>query len=447
MHKAGLQGKVLVWGVKPVRKLILASICIVACASIMGISMMLGCSSPAANSHKASIDDVLAEAAFQARGASSQGTFGVGGVLMDLDGNIIYEAHNNVICGDRVNDPTAHGERQIIDWYLENKESLSLPAADQLVLVTSLDPCAMCTGAAELAGFKLVVVGAYDDYAGMNYQADAKFVGLVGTEMHDYVLSSFSYPKVVGDSSLARSATGASLDSLGAFSECTLQASTVQECLDAFSETASDVRAKVSASDTDIDEVIDPATLPEDHPIRQYLLETFGRDCLAYRGEPGNPGPDFIEYLEENHPGFDGVAYFDSFGNLLLLEEDSPSIPTQTAFMKATRAYAAARNVDLIDGYDVHDYLSHPKYGYFVYMTCPKDDATGLMEAGAFGSTMEDSTDNPILFITGSQNEQAFSEMIENLPPLYTDAIGVRVQQVADEGTVKAALQMLGRSS
>ena len=83
----------------------------------------------------------------QAREAADSGTFGVGGVLMDLDGNIICKMHNQVIKGNRINDPTAHGERQIVDWYLANKEKEKLPEPENCILITTLDPCVMCTGA------------------------------------------------------------------------------------------------------------------------------------------------------------------------------------------------------------------------------------------------------------------------------------------------------------
>ena len=43
-------------------------------------------------------------------------------------------------------DPTAHGERQLTYWYFENRKKLNLPDPQDITLVTSLDPRAMCTG-------------------------------------------------------------------------------------------------------------------------------------------------------------------------------------------------------------------------------------------------------------------------------------------------------------
>jgi cytosine deaminase len=65
-------------------------------------------------------------------------------------------------------DPTAHGERQLVYWYYANKDKLGLPGPSELTVVTSLDPCAMCTGTLLTAGFNVGVV-AIDDFAGINF--------------------------------------------------------------------------------------------------------------------------------------------------------------------------------------------------------------------------------------------------------------------------------------
>lgn len=65
--------------------------------------------------NKIRLDDYAVRALNQAREASDYGTFGVGGILMDLKGDAICEMHNKVIDGNRTNDLTAHGERQIVD--------------------------------------------------------------------------------------------------------------------------------------------------------------------------------------------------------------------------------------------------------------------------------------------------------------------------------------------
>ena len=59
----------------------------------------------------------VAVAAAEAIVAKTQGTFGVGGAMLDQTGKVLKSLHNNVIRQGMVYDPTAHGERQLIDWY------------------------------------------------------------------------------------------------------------------------------------------------------------------------------------------------------------------------------------------------------------------------------------------------------------------------------------------
>ena len=60
-------------------------------------------------------------AAAQAIAAKTQGTYGVGGVLLDQQGNVLKALQNNVVRDGLVFDPTAHGERQLIDWYFAER--------------------------------------------------------------------------------------------------------------------------------------------------------------------------------------------------------------------------------------------------------------------------------------------------------------------------------------
>src|SRR5664279_5525239 len=92
--------------------------------------------------------------------ASLQNTFAVGGILVDnRTGRVFCALHNNVLEAFEnskvflLHDPTAHGERQIVDWYFKNRKRLKLPHPRQLTVVTTLDPCAMCAGALLTAGF------------------------------------------------------------------------------------------------------------------------------------------------------------------------------------------------------------------------------------------------------------------------------------------------------
>src|SRR5437016_2836842 len=62
-------------------------------------------------------EDAAAHAIGLAEQAARQGAFGVGGFLLDRSGHVVAEAVNAVVRDGHVVDPTAHVERQLIDWY------------------------------------------------------------------------------------------------------------------------------------------------------------------------------------------------------------------------------------------------------------------------------------------------------------------------------------------
>ena len=98
----------------------------------------------------------LAEAAR----AAAQGDVPVGAVLLDPDGNIIASDHNR---REELQDPTAHAEMRVLsaaaraagDWRLTGH-----------TLVVTLEPCAMCAGAAVWSRLGRIVYGASDLKAG-----------------------------------------------------------------------------------------------------------------------------------------------------------------------------------------------------------------------------------------------------------------------------------------
>ena len=90
-----------------------------------------------------------------------KGEVPVGALVLDAKGEIVAEAHNRTRADS---DPTAHAEvlalraaaARLGDWRLEGH-----------TLYATLEPCAMCAGAAVLARVRTVVFGAADPKAGM----------------------------------------------------------------------------------------------------------------------------------------------------------------------------------------------------------------------------------------------------------------------------------------
>jgi cytosine deaminase len=396
------------------------------------------------------VQTAVAIAASEAIAAKTQGTFGVGGLMLDARGTVLKSLHNNVIKHGLIYDPTAHGERQLIDWYFaERAKGHELPPPEEITIVTSLDPCCMCTGAILAAGFN-VVVAAPDVKAGINYNGSAFFPSLP-VALRPQAERTFAYPAVLGSSSYARRAAGAAPKPF--FIGKTISEPTQALCSLVFEATSANVMDLFNI-DPPQDALKDPATLPDDHYIVRALKRAFP-DALTYRSAPHAPDAGLAPYLQQamardkaQGGKGDAVALLDSFGNLLLCchgRQQHSAI--RTAFMECTRAYAQLR-YKLMEGADaatqaeVRHYLGHPKDGTFVFAVGPDDSALSFMALGAYGSTMEGALphNNPTQFqyVRPSIPEQSLHEICGSLPPLYRNLIRIRPSQVADPALVAA---------
>lgn len=391
--------------------------------------------------------DVQAAVAIAAREAiagKAQGTFAVGGVLLDQHGNVLKAIQNNVVRDGLIFDPTAHGERQLIDWYFsERAKGRELPEPSELTIVTSLDPCAMCTGALLEAGFN-VVVAANDLDAGINYDRSATFPSLPAA-LKEKASATFAYPAVLGSSLFAREASGAAPKPF--FIRRTIAEATQALCSLAFEATVRQIQMLLH-TDLPQDQLKDPATLSPAHSIVKKLRSLYP-DALSYRCKPHQPDAGLAPYLrkameKDRQQGGDGdaVALLDSFGNLILCV---PGRRAQsaicTAFMECTRQYAQLR-YKLMHGAgeevmtEVRQYLAHPKVGTFVFARGPDAGAASFMNLGAYGSTMEGALpeNNPTQFqyVLPQQSQEALQALCDRMPTFYCKSIGIRPVQVAD---------------
>jgi tRNA(Arg) A34 adenosine deaminase TadA len=390
------------------------------------------------------IQAAVAIAASEAVAAKTQGTFGVGGVLLDQYGNVLKSLQNNVVRDGLIFDPTAHGERQLIDWYFaERAKGRKLPQPQDITLVTSLDPCAMCAGAILSAGFN-VVVAANDPNAGINYDQGGAFPSLPPA-LRQVAAASFFYPAVLGSSGYAREGTGSAPKSF--FIGKTIAEPTQALCSLVFEATSEKVQAFLNA-DLAPGELKDPATLAQNHPIVRKLKSLYP-NALAYRCAPHAPDAGLAPFLraameQDRRQGGDGdaAALLDGFGNLLLCV---PGRRAQsaicTAFMECTRQYAQLRYKLMLGASaemreSVRRYLAHPKEGTFVFARGPDAGAQSFMDLGAYGSTMEGPlpANNPAQFqyVLARIDERELLALCEAMPPLYRDTIRIRPSQVAD---------------
>ena len=100
------------------------------------------------------MDRALAQAAL----APAHGDVPVGAVLLDPDLTVVAEDHNR---REVDSDPTAHAETLVLRAAATDTWRL-----DGHTLVVTLEPCAMCAGAAVLARLERIVYGAADLRAG-----------------------------------------------------------------------------------------------------------------------------------------------------------------------------------------------------------------------------------------------------------------------------------------
>lgn len=100
---------------------------------------------------------LLWEALHEAKLGLSEGGLPIGSVLADSAGNIIARGHNLRV---QNGDPTAHAEVVCIRNAGRRRDWL------QLILVSTLSPCVMCTGTSLLFRIPTVIVGENRNFLG-----------------------------------------------------------------------------------------------------------------------------------------------------------------------------------------------------------------------------------------------------------------------------------------
>lgn len=404
-------------------------------------------------------DEAASTVLNQAMLASAQATFAVGGAIIEnATGRVIHLMHNNVLKPLRhpiinldINlsvksftyDPTAHGERQLVYWYYENKKRLNLPKPSELTIVTTLDPCAMCTGALLTAGFNVGVI-AIDDFAGINY--DNKFIfNDLPIKLRRLAKSKFGYYACGYKDEPSKYKRDYVGSPNVAFKDTIVSGQKLMGCDAIFQASVGNVRNSSSSSGFTPDRLLNPATLPDDSPIKNKYREIYP-DAFKLAVSPRLPNAQLLDLLQNTKNAKSGaknaVALLDPFGNVVLCLADSFDIsPVHTAFMNVTQSYAIAR-FELMDDketqQDAINYLTHPKYGTFVFLyALNPSDATTIMTLGAYGSTMEGTI--PQIFPANFQyyyppqdgsSIQELRSIIMNLPPFYTKTVQISAMEV-----------------
>ena len=390
----------------------------------------------------------------QAMQAAAQSTFAVGGAIIENGtGRVICQMHNNVLKSlastgkSFTYDPTAHGERQLVYWYYENKTKLNLPEPEQLTIVTTLDPCAMCTGALLTAGFNVGVI-AIDDFAGINCQENFRFDTLPQS-LRNLAQSKFGYyacgQKDLDPSKYVRDYVGGSNVALR---ETIVSGQRLMGCSSIFGVSVNQVREDSSDAGLTPDLLLDPATLSDNSPIKVKYREIYPEAFKVKIAEPRLPNTELFNLLKkakDSEPNAkNAVALLDPFGNVILCLPDTFNLsPVHTAFMNVTRHYATIRfglMNDAVTQPEAKQYLTHPKYGTFVFLYAPNpNEPTTIMTLGAYGSTLEGPV--PRIFPGNFQyyypplegTIEELRSVIMNLPKFYTEFVQISVMEVATD--------------
>ncbi|MFZ9301362.1 MAG: nucleoside deaminase [Chitinophagaceae bacterium] len=400
---------------------------------------------PISTGYVKNADEAASVVLSMAQEANLQGTFGVGGAIIENDtGKIVMVMHNKVLqaLGSNlgplsnkifINDPTAHGERQLVYWYYENKAALNLPDPSALTVVTSLDPCAMCAGTLMTSGFNVAVV-AHDDFAGVNWDKRADFLGYP-TAIQNKLKRYFGYYGIVG----GQNYSGASSI---LYSDTRVSKLNADSCTSVFNDNVQQVRNASNASGLDPrdpnNQMVDPSTLSSSSVFRTNYLSSFP-DAFKIRltnyRQPDEILKRYLQSLVQQSIGANNaVAFIDYYGNLLMASADHFDIsPVATAFMTTLQNYSKLRFAlvnNPITTLLAQKSLSSPKFGTFVFLYAPDGFSTNtLKDMGAYGSSME----GPIPVVSPSNFQfyenpligtfEDLKALISAMPPLYGPAL------------------------
>jgi cytosine deaminase len=375
------------------------------------------------------------------RGADA-GSYGIGGALVEsATGRVLQTMPNRVFRtlsggGTFVEDPTAHGERQLMSWYLAQRETLGLIDPGGLTVVTTLDPCLMCASSLLTVGVNVGVV-AIDDYSGVNYDSSGSFADLP-EPLRSQALATFGYYAVEGGRAFQGSPSIA-------YADDSVTQDTLDACANLYSTSADTVRSARRESGVAPSKLSDPSTNPAAiDVIRAFQVtcpEAFTVKVRDARLPDRRVYDTLVDVVRRNPGATNAVAYLDPFGNLVTAQADQQQVNRlSTAFALCTRAYAQTRYA-LIDSESTlaiaEQTLTNPNFGTFVFLEAPDPTtATGMFDIGAYGSTMGGAAlpTIPSAFqyfeLPPGVTEKQLQDVIYPLPPLYSQNIKISPQRV-----------------
>jgi tRNA(Arg) A34 adenosine deaminase TadA len=361
-------------------------------------------------------EDAAARAVELAVKAGKQGTFAVGGLLVDETGHIIAEATNAVIRSGKLSDPTAHVERQLVDWLAQQRRRRRSLSPRNLTIVSSLDPCAMCAGAILRSGMRVIIV-AEDNFAGVHENLKPRHMP---RELQAQAQEDMAFFGVQGKR--PRPAHVAPIFASD------VSAEHVARSTDIFSASVKEVQQTVGGGGSEVG----PRSFEPTGSVFSNLralaaqlgpLVKIGQGPLNIH-EPGSR-QDLMKLLEG-----DGSVLVDEDGNVIVASNGIEAVSrVRTSVLELIRAYTFIRSA-------MHDHfnvvLPHQRYCSIVKRAAPSDPAKGLLELGATGSFLElqrPTNKLPAMGYMQRANLTRAQEFAASLPQLY-QVIGITVGQI-----------------
>lgn len=405
-----------------------------------------GVPSPENTSSTTDAQQATALALWTAREAALAGSYGIGGALMETaTGHVLQTMPNRVFArlapGEDdspvfVWDPTAHGERQLMSWYLAQSAARPMPPPEALTLVTTVDPCLMCASSLLEVGVS-VGTAAPDTYSGIDYAQDGQFLDLP-EPLRSRARERFGYFAVDG----VRAYQGGPQ---AAYVGQSIEQSTFEECSDLYASSADTVRSARRSQDTSVDKLKNPSTFPTALPIVRAFQAASPGAFTVTLDDPRRPDAALRGLLEATMRAMPGstnaCAFVDPFGNVLTVCADQQQVNAlNTAYALCTRSYAQTRFALMADPRTADvaaETLTNPNFGTFVWLTAPDvRTALGLFDIGAYGSTLG-SPCSPLIpsafqyfNLPPGLTADDLQRTIYPLPPLYSEHIAISPQQV-----------------
>lgn len=354
-----------------------------------------------------------------AKRATAAGTFGVGGILMDRSGHVLAEAINAVADHGEILDPTAHAERQLVDWLFQAQARGLAIAPRDSVIVSSLDPCAMCAGAILSAGLSCVAL-AEDSLSGIHVSGQPH---RIPPKLWPIAEATFGLFQVRG-----RLGTAGHVSPV--LSE-DVPSQLLNEAELCFQRSLERTRGLISGSE---DEAADASSNAYEISSENW------RNLNAFAGKL----PDGVRLPEErvtledfsSHQGAallrdDGCVLINEASAVLLAAEGHEQLsPARSSVLELIRAYVWLRNSAWIQ---LRLRLPHQRKCSLIKLRAPDVSAKAVMELGAVGSFFESSHlahRLPAFGFLEVACDPKIDALVATLPPFYTSVAKITIGRV-----------------